>query len=79
MTAVSPSRTKKNKLLHWQPASWNEYVRVRDYYQELDSARVRLFFYENALLVDDMGWKGINHAAAFGCSFFRRIKRESDD
>ena len=37
MTAVSPSRPKKNRLLHWQPASWNEYVRVRNYHQELEA------------------------------------------
>ena len=62
MTALSPFRVSKDRLLHWQPASWDDYVRVRDAYQNIETSRVKLFFYEDALLVDDMGWEEINHA-----------------
>ena len=62
MTAASPFRVSKDRLLLWQPASWDDYVCARDAYQSLETPRVKLFFYEDALLVDDMGWEGINHA-----------------
>jgi Uma2 family endonuclease len=62
MTSLSPSRNRQNSLLNWQPASWDSYVRSRDQHENAATSRVKLFFYKDALLVDDMGWEGINHA-----------------
>ncbi len=62
MTALIPSRRKENPPLNWQRATWDDYVRVREYHRNSETPRVKLFFYKNALLVDDMGWEGINHA-----------------
>ncbi len=66
MTAVSPSRRKENPPLNWQRATWDDYVRVREYHRDSETPRVKLFFYKNALLVDDMGWEGINHSIVRG-------------
>ena len=66
MTAVSPFRLKENPPLNWQRAAWDDYVRVRDYHRDSETPRVKLFFFKNALLVDDMGREGINHAIVRG-------------
>lgn len=66
MTATLSTRHSPKRLLAWQDASWEEYVRLRDHYETSDIARVKLFFYDGALLVDDMGWEGINHSIVRG-------------
>ena len=62
MTATSPSQTQSKQLPAWKKATWKEYVQVRDRYEASDISRVKLFYHDGALLVDDMGWEGINHA-----------------
>jgi Uma2 family endonuclease len=47
-----------NSLPHWQPATWEDYVRSRDC---LTEGSGRLFFNSGYLLID-MGGEGINHA-----------------
>ena len=61
MTATL-STQKPKRLLTWREATWEEYVQLRDYHETSDISRVKLFFYDGAVLVDDMGWEGINHA-----------------
>ena len=43
----------------WHPATWDDYLRYRDATTE---QRLRLFFNQGYLFVEDMGWEGINHA-----------------
>ena len=62
MTAVIPSRRSPKQVLAWQKATWNDYEQLRAHYETLEVSRIKLFFYDGALLVDDMGWEGINHA-----------------
>lgn len=62
MVAISPGIKRDRQRLSWQKATWDEYVQVRDHYQSAEDSRVKLFFNDGALLVDDMGWEGINHA-----------------
>ncbi|MGB7087980.1 MAG: hypothetical protein WBD47_20655, partial [Phormidesmis sp.] len=66
MSIISPARNRKRQVLTWQQATWEEYTRLRDDYETSDASRVKLFFYDGALLVDDMGWEGINHAMVRG-------------
>lgn len=53
-----------SKVLTWQPATWEEYLSVRDSAPD----RVRLFFNDGYLLADDMGGEGINHSKV--CDLF---------
>lgn len=62
MPSTSPTQIRSRPLLTWQSASWQAYVRVRDSYEDSSVSRVKLFYHDGALLVDDMGWEGINHA-----------------
>lgn len=62
MTATSPAQIPSRQLIAWRSATWQEYTRIRDSYEHSDVSRVKLFYYNGALLVDDMGWEGINHA-----------------
>ena len=64
MTATSPAQIQSRQLLTWRSATWQEYARVRDSYEASEVSRVKLFYHNGALLVDDMGWEGINHATA---------------
>lgn len=50
--------TLSKPLHHWQPATWEDYVRLRD---EPATEEIRLFFNQNSLFVD-MGNEGIDHA-----------------
>ncbi|MEL7069412.1 MAG: Uma2 family endonuclease [Cyanobacteria bacterium J06581_3] len=61
MTAIL-STQKSKRLLTWQKATWEEYVQLRDHYEHSNASRVKLFFHDGLLLVDDMGWEGINHS-----------------
>ncbi|MGC1305781.1 MAG: Uma2 family endonuclease [Phormidesmis sp.] len=66
MTATSPIQTQSQQLPAWKRATWDEYVRLRDHYEASDISRVKLFYHDRALLVDDMGWEGTNHAVVRG-------------
>lgn len=85
MTAISPSRASTHRpMLRWQRASWEDYVRIRDYHEHSEPSRVKLFFYKDSLLVDDMGWEGINHATVRGlfayllfCWFTQQPRRKA--
>lgn len=62
MTASIPTVIKtdlRSTLPQWKPATWEEYVSHRD---SSTAERVKLFFYQGYLLVNDMGWEGISHA-----------------
>ena len=43
----------------WHPATWSDYLNYRD---ADTTSRLRLCFHQGTLLVDEMGWEGINHA-----------------
>ncbi len=43
----------------WQPATWQEYEKLRD---TSSPERSQLFFYNHQLLVENMGWEGILHS-----------------
>ena len=62
MTAVISAKNRHKEVPVWRKASWEEYVRIRDRYEVSDVPRVKLFFHYGMLLVDDMGWEGINHS-----------------
>lgn len=74
MTALSsiPSseRQKPAPLHRWQPATWADYCDRRDELEQ-DEARWQLFFDTNSLLVVDMSWEDINHAAI--CDLFTML------
>lgn len=61
MTAIFSPRESK-PLPTWQQATWEEYVEIRDRTENSEAARIKLFFHNGSLLVDDMGWEGINHS-----------------
>ncbi|MDJ0702298.1 MAG: Uma2 family endonuclease [Leptolyngbyaceae cyanobacterium MO_188.B28] len=44
----------------WHKASWRDYLEYRD---RLDPDQYRLFFHQGNLLIVEMGWEGIDHAA----------------
>ena len=44
----------------WKAATWEEYLAARD---DPKTERMRIFFDRDRLLLIDMGWEGINHAA----------------
>ncbi|MGI8935003.1 MAG: Uma2 family endonuclease [Phormidesmis sp.] len=67
VTYPSDPSPQPTPLYRWQPATWEEYCDRRDEL-ELDEKHWRLFFDENSVLVVDMGWEGINHAAI--CDLF---------
>ncbi|MEL6489929.1 MAG: Uma2 family endonuclease [Cyanobacteria bacterium J06621_3] len=62
MTAVISSRLPSKQILTWKKATWEEYEQIRDRYENSDTPRVKLFFHNGLLLIDDMGWEGINHS-----------------
>ena len=62
MTAVISAKTRRKKVPTWRSATWGDYVQVRNQYELSDISRVKLFFHHGRLLVDDMGWEGINHS-----------------
>lgn len=62
MTAVISARTRPKNVPVWQKADWWDYVRIRDQYETSNAPRAKLFFHDGMLLVDDMGWEGINHS-----------------
>ncbi|NEP57849.1 MAG: Uma2 family endonuclease [Symploca sp. SIO2G7] len=71
MTAFSLEANKKTDdaaLWHWQPATWEKYCNYRD---NPNNSRLRLFFDNDALLLLDMGWEGIEHAGF--CDLFTMI------
>jgi Uma2 family endonuclease len=47
------------RLLLWRTGTWDDYTQLRD---SLDVPHLKLFFYNGSLLVDDMGWEGIDHS-----------------
>jgi Uma2 family endonuclease len=51
--------TMLDELPVWQPATWEDYIIYRD---DLNLERIRLFFNQGWLFVEDMGSEGINHA-----------------
>ena len=44
----------------WKSATWEDYLAVRD---NPKTERMRIFFDSDRLLLIEMGWEGINHAA----------------
>lgn len=67
ITHPSSASSEPRPLYRWQPATWAKYCDRRDALAEADGHQ-RLFFNENSLLVVDMSWEGINHAAI--CDLF---------
>lgn len=67
MTAIAIAKSER-PLPCWQPATWKDYVAQRD---DPSNDRLRLFFQQRSLLVLDMGWEGINHAAF--CDLFTML------
>ena len=57
-TSLAPTQTSKTSL--WQPATWSEYEHQRDESEAGD--RQRLFFHNQYLRMDSMGWEGIDHS-----------------
>ena len=59
--SVSPVDQETHRSDHpqWHPATWEDYLSYRD---AAASQRLKLFFNQGYLFVDDMGWEGINHA-----------------
>jgi Uma2 family endonuclease len=51
----------ESSLTHWQPATWQDYLNYRDD-SNPDTAKARLFFNRNQLLITDMSGEGINHS-----------------
>lgn len=51
----------ESSLTHWQPATWQDYLNYRDD-PNPDTAKARLFFNRNQLLITDMSGEGINHS-----------------
>ncbi|MEN9216652.1 MAG: Uma2 family endonuclease [Gloeomargarita sp. HHBFW_bins_162] len=43
----------------WQSATWEDYENIRD---DASLERVQLFFYDQQLWVENMGWEGIVHS-----------------
>ena len=71
MTAFSleaNTKTDYASLCRWQPATWEKYC---DYRDNSNNSRLRLFFDNDALLLLDMGWEGIEHAGF--CDLFTMI------
>ena len=71
MTAFSIEVNKKTDyapLCRWQPATWENYCQYRD---NPSNSRLRLFFDDDALLLLDMGWEGIDHPGF--CDLFTMI------
>ena len=62
MTATLSTQHLSERHLSWQEATWKVYVQLRDRYENSQTSRVKLFFHNGSLLVDDMGWEGINHS-----------------
>lgn len=63
---ASSTVNQQRPLLSWQRATWGEYVRLRNYHEASGISQVKLFFHDGSLLVDDMGWEGINHSVVRG-------------
>ncbi|WP_013321522.1 Uma2 family endonuclease [Gloeothece verrucosa] len=59
--AITPviSESSLNSLPLWKPATWEDYLTYRD---DPSPERIRLYFYNNHLLVD-MGKEGIEHSS----------------
>jgi Uma2 family endonuclease len=69
MTSLALNIAKEPILKNqWQSASWKDYEQYRD---ALDPDQFRLFFDRGNLLVTEMGWEGIDHAAI--CDLFTLI------
>jgi Uma2 family endonuclease len=47
-------------LPEWKPATWEDYLAYRD---DTTNEKMRLFFYQNSLLVINMTSERINHAS----------------
>ncbi|MEN9216651.1 MAG: Uma2 family endonuclease [Gloeomargarita sp. HHBFW_bins_162] len=45
--------------MQWQSATWEDYENIRD---DVSLERVQLFFYDQQLWVENMGWEGIVHS-----------------
>ena len=72
-----PSQISSPAVPHWEPATWDDYLRYRD---DPNSEIVRLFFSDERIFVD-MGKEGINHASVarlFAMLFFIWFNRFSD-
>ena len=59
MIAISSVPTQASKISLWQPATWSEYERQRD--ESENSDRRRLYFHNDYLRVNNMGWEGVSH------------------
>ncbi|APB32928.1 Uncharacterized protein conserved in cyanobacteria [Gloeomargarita lithophora Alchichica-D10] len=56
---VSLDKQQTAQYSQWYPATWQDYEKLRD----VESfERAQLFFHDHQLLVENMGWEGINHA-----------------
>lgn len=62
MTATVSTQHQSRQRPTWEKATWEEYVQIRDHHEVSDAPRVKLFFHDSELLVDDMGWEGIDHS-----------------
>jgi Uma2 family endonuclease len=60
ITAEKTNLLTFRTLHQWRSATWLEYIKYRD---DPQYDRWGLFFDRNQLLLIDMGWEGINHAA----------------
>jgi Uma2 family endonuclease len=61
------AKVARDSILTWRPATWEEYLTARDAAPD----RVKLFFNDGYLLVDDVGGEGINHSKV--CDLFVMI------
>lgn len=70
MTATVSSQSKINipPLHQWHPATWQDYVALRD--AAVEEQRIRLGFNQGWLWID-MGGEGINHSSV--CDLFTTI------
>ena len=65
---MTASTIPHTRFSTWQKATWQDYITQRD---TLPTENYRLFFHQNYLLITEMGWEGINHAAI--CDLFTII------
>jgi Uma2 family endonuclease len=64
----SPDAKGSLVIGQWQGATWQDYLQYR---HTLEPDRFRLFFHACHLLINDMGWEGIDHATI--CDLFTLI------
>lgn len=61
-TLKTSPESSEASIVHWQLATWQDYLNYRDD-PNPDTAKARLFFNIDQLLITDMSGEGINHSS----------------